>query len=301
MKILLFIFLLFTFSSVSAEDQLSNKINLSSQINREIGGETPVSSSRSRIPLSTTLPPTDSVDKSISTSLDESIIDPIPLAHNPRIRIYPYKEDYIYRYTGNYEYQSNIRFEPGEVIETISMGDPTGWELVPSANRLFLRPKNDKANTLMTLISNKRIYQFIMQSGKSKAVDDPNVILEVRFEYPNLGSDSLEIYTGENLVPDISKPGNYNFQYSYSGSENIAPVHVFDDGDFTYFEFPSHNAELPAIFYVDSDGFEGLVNFKTSGDYLIVERVNDLFTLRNGVDTVCVFNEKIYHRIPRKD
>lgn len=235
--------------------------------------------------------------------IENSIIEALPLAHNPRIRTFVYKEDFIYRFIGNYEYQSMIQFEAGEEIKTISMGDTAGWEMVPSGNRLFMRPKTKKANTLMTLITNKRLYQFILEARNATSVNDPDVVIEARFLYADTGNlSSLEIYEGDNedLVPDLEEPGNYNFEYTYSGAENIAPVKVFDDEEFTYFEFPNKNAELPAIFYVDSNGYEGIVNFKSSGDYVIVERVNDLFTLRNGDDTICVFNERIYSRMSTK-
>jgi len=38
-----------------------------------------------------------------------------------------------------------------------------------------------------------------------------------------------------------SAPGkdgpNFNLDYKISGSKNLQPLHVFDDGQFTYFEF----------------------------------------------------------------
>jgi len=51
------------------------------------------------------------------------------------------------------------------------------------------------------------------------------------------------------------------------------------------------NAEIPAIFLVDRTGKEGLVNFRVTGGYVVVERVANRFTLRRGPDTICVFNE----------
>tara|TARA_A100001015_G_C14639158_1_gene574736 strand:- start:299 stop:508 length:210 start_codon:yes stop_codon:yes gene_type:complete len=53
---------------------------------------------------------------------------------------------------------------------------------------------------------------------------------------------------------------------------------------------------FPAIFYVDSDGYEGIVNFRVKNNYIIVERVSAVFTLRHGVDTLCVFNENLKQR-----
>lgn len=44
---------------------------------------------------------------------------------------------------------------------------------------------------------------------------------------------------------------------------------------------------------VDSAGYESLVNFRTVDNYLIIERVSSVFTLRNGSSTVCLFNETI--------
>ena len=89
----------------------------------------------------------------------------------------------------------------------------------------------------------------------------------------------------------MSKPELYNFNYSFTGPDNIAPIKVFDDGEFTFFEFSVDNNNIPAIFYVDNDGYEGLVNYRAEGNYIIVERLSSVFTLRNGTDTICVFNE----------
>jgi type IV secretion system protein VirB9 len=62
---------------------------------------------------------------------------------------------------------------------------------------------------------------------------------------------------------------------------------------FTYFKFKTKNAEVPAFFMVDSDGNEALVNYRVSGEYIVIERVTSQYTLRNGTDVVCVFNESM--------
>ena len=51
------------------------------------------------------------------------------------------------------------------------------------------------------------------------------------------------------------------------------------------------SANLPALFAVDPDGNEALVNFRMEGRYVVVERVGSLFTLRNGDEALCLFNE----------
>ena len=86
----------------------------------------------------------------------------------------------------------------------------------------------------------------------------------------------------------------YNFNYQYTGEKIIAPSKVFDDGTFTYFQFLSKNSEVPAIYSVDSEGFESLVNYRVAGTYIVVEKVAPQYTLRNGSDIVCVYNMETY-------
>ncbi|MDC0857102.1 P-type conjugative transfer protein VirB9 [Rickettsiales bacterium] len=220
-----------------------------------------------------------------------SEIEPRRMAYDSRIATYVYKKDSLYLYTGYYQFQSHIQFEVGESIKTISMGDTTGWEMVPSGNRLFLKPKSSKAKTNMTLITNKRLYHFNLDAKKAESIYDENLIIEARFIYPSDESELDFIEEVNSDMPDLKKPEKYNFNYTFSGPEKIAPVKVFDDGQFTYFEFSRKNSRLPAIFEVDSDGYEGMVNFRTVGDYIVVESLSSVYTLRNGTDTVCVFNE----------
>lgn len=234
--------------------------------------------------------------------------EPRSIAADDHIKVINYNPQAIHKYTGFYGYQSSILFEPGEVIQNLSMGDPTGWQLLPQGNRLFIKPIDDIADTNATIITNKRVYYFEFHAEEATGLDDPRLAYEVRFLYPLFNSD--EIYTTSNgdifdeanhtIIPDINdievvKKG-LNFNYSIShvkGSQSIVPTKVFDDGKFTYLQFNKGNSDFPAVFMVDSKGYESLINFRTVDDYLIIERVGSVFTLRNGSSTVCLFNEKI--------
>ena len=93
-------------------------------------------------------------------------------------------------------------------------------------------------------------------------------------------------------VPDTSiDPQKYNFNYAVTGSRLIAPLKVFDDGEFTYLEFRRINADIPAIYLVNEQGDESLVNFRSTGNYLVIEQVSQQYTLRHGADIACLFNE----------
>ena len=124
-------------------------------------------------------------------------------------------------------------------------------------------------------------------------MNDPNLVWETRFVYPDTKAENqLNALKEIDDIPDLENPDEqYNFNYTISGAEYIAPRKIFDDGEFTFFEFDKKNADIPAFFLVDSAGREALVNYRLTGDYIVIERVASQFTLRHGNDVVCVFNE----------
>ncbi len=231
------------------------------------------------------------------------------IATSPHIKLMNYSKNNIHKYVGFYGYQSSIIFAADEVIDTISMGVSTGWQLEPKGNRLFIKPSTEGyTDTNATIITNKRVYHFKLYAKEAEGLDDPEIAYEVRLQYPNddiVNSDTRiisEITKGNPEIPDISSATNINFNYTVSGSDYIKPIKVFDYQGFTYLEFKDTNADLPAIFLVDSEGYESLINFRVRGNYIIIERVAAKFTLRNGSDIACLTNHEIpYHyKKPKK-
>ncbi len=222
-----------------------------------------------------------------------------PLPGDPRLRVITYSPNSIHHYVGYYDYQASIMLDKGEEVQTLSMGgDPSTWQIVPSGNRIFIKPvaeNPEDAKTNMLLITNKRVYHFILEAAEvsTAGLNDPNLVFETRFVYPDaVNSDIVQQYaTKSKDIPDLSEPEKYNFNYTISGNDTIAPLRVFDDGEFTYVQFSKNNAEIPAFFLVDSEHKESLINFRAVDDYIIIERVTSQFTLRHGNDTACIFNE----------
>lgn len=90
-----------------------------------------------------------------------------------------------------------------------------------------------------------------------------------------------------------ASPTVMNSQYSLaegSGSQDIVPTLVYDDGRFTYLRFPG-NREVPAVFHVLGDGSETLVNARMEDDLLVVDRVSRQLMLRAGNAVVGIWNE----------
>lgn len=217
-----------------------------------------------------------------------------------RIKLINYTPNTVFQLIGHYEFQTIVEFGMDETIETISMGTPTPWQILPSANRLFIKPIEDEATTNMTVITNKRTYFFEMIAQEATSLYDENLSFMIKFVYPEQYNAAVKQVTPTS-GPDLTKPEKFNFKYSISGAaRDIEPTQVFDDGEFTYFKFRDINAELPAIFLVDNQNQEGLVNFRFENGYVVIERVAAKFTLRHGPDVICVFNESEEYK-PKKE
>jgi type IV secretion system protein VirB9 len=231
-----------------------------------------------------------------SGSIASAIKEPKPMAVDKRLGVLVYSPYDVHRFTGYYGYQSSIIFAEDETIETISMGDSIPWQMVPNGNRLFLKPIDQEATTNMTLITNKRVYYFELYAREAKDINEEGLMFAVKFLYSDedeAGALASEGFGQATTGPDLSDRSLYNFEYTISGPDIISPVKIFDDGKFTYFEFKDKAAFLPAIFYVNSNGTEGIVNYRIVGDYVVVESIRERFTLRHDANVVCVFNESL--------
>ena len=214
-----------------------------------------------------------------------------------------YHTNGIYYYEGYYNFPTYIEFSSNEKINTIYMPKPDSWDIkTVDNNKLYLMPTAKDADTMMTVMTDKRTYFFELHTREARGPFDKELSYYVKFRYPS-GTDSKRrdggSASGDNSIiqyvvnkgPDLSKTENYNFNYTVSGDFIITPIKIFDDGRFTYFEFRDRGGVMPAFFSVDGNGFESPVNFRIINQYLAVEGVFSVFTLRHGSETVCVFNE----------
>jgi len=218
-----------------------------------------------------------------------------PTAGDSRIRVIVYSPDDVFKFTGYYGYQASIELGQGEEVSSISMGDTTSWQIVPSGNRIFMKPIEQDATTNMTLITNKRTYFFELYAEEASDIRDPDMVFNIRFLYPDEDDgENIRSFVGVSHGPDLTHPEKYNFNYSLSGHEDIAPIKAFDDGEFTYLQFRDKNAEIPAIFAVDEELRESMVNYRLNSDMgntVVIEQVFKKLSIRSGKKIACIFNE----------
>ncbi|MFT4967133.1 MAG: type IV secretion system protein VirB9 [Candidatus Deianiraeaceae bacterium] len=217
------------------------------------------------------------------------------LGHDSRFKVFPYMENGVYEVIALYDNTTYIEFDENEIVASITNPKDDSWQLLPQKNKLFLKPIASNADTQFTVMTNKRMYFFEMYAKEPSDVFDDNYTFYYQFTYPTEEEQKTIRRYSKSLLPNLDlEPEKYNFNYTITGHSSLYPLKIFDDGEFTYFEFRDRGGVIPAIFLVDSENYESLVNFRMVGSYLVVETISPRFTLRNGSDIVCVFNETLY-------
>ena len=206
-----------------------------------------------------------------STALAEA--SPRAGRHDPRVRIASYEDGEIYRLRVSLTRVTSVEFAEGETIRSIIAGDTEGFQLdgVPGGQAFAIKPIASDVQTNITVYTNRRSYYFSVTESRT-----PTYYV-VRFAYPS------EEARPQNAVAQRA----VNASYGTSGRESFTPVSVYDDGTFTYFQFPS-NAPVPAIFQW-TNGRERTVNSTAQrGGVIRVSGVNDRWVLRLGDAEVCI-------------
>lgn len=212
---------------------------------------------------------------------------PQPGVRDARIRTLAYDADQVVELKAVFDYQVMLEFAPDERIENVSIGDGLGWQITPNkrANLLFIKPITAVAATNMTVVTDQRRYVFRLTAATPAGLKADAITYVVRFIYP-----AQDIQKPAAARPAEIEPVRKNIAYTYLGEREALPALVFDDGNFTYFRWPQA-AETPAIFLLNNDGAESLVNYTVRNGYFIVEQVARRFVLRNGQAVTTLIND----------
>jgi type IV secretion system protein VirB9 len=226
----------------------------------------------------------------LAATLVRAQTHPPALRPDARIRVVPYRADAVYRLRGYAGYQIDITFAPGERFLGLGVGDSKGVTFAADGNHLFLKPRAAHVATNLTVLTNRRTYLFDYEADpKPPDPSGADVIYALRFEYP-VAPVRAAVHDRRQVEMDLaaaqtSRPRNYD--YWYCGAPSLRPAAVWDDGVRTTLVFGAHT-DLPAVFAVNEDGSESLVNFDVHAGRMVVQRVARRLLVRRGKLTGCI-------------
>jgi type IV secretion system protein VirB9 len=145
-----------------------------------------------------------------------------PPAPDPRIRTRVYSPDTIYRVYGHTGYQIMVQLEPDDRVQTIAIGDASGWQITPNEGRnlVFLKPLRPTLRTNMSIVTDRRTYNFELSAFNGTNARPSDLTYVLRFHYPQPAGAKAS--TDDQPVLG---PGPFNRAYSFEGSD-LSLIHI---------------------------------------------------------------------------
>lgn len=219
----------------------------------------------------------------------------------------PHNEDKSYQFSAVQDNPVLIELASGEnFIEPLVRSNPgdDAWEIFTQGNRLFVMPFKGATRINLTALTAKNSFNFDITPLPNNPKNLPlRVARLVIQEKPTPKKSSLPAVlqkppseTDQRLNTEIQPISRErrNREYSLqivSETVDVRPREVFDNGKFTFFKFPA-NMEIPAIYKsIPDTKEEWIVNSHREGDYLVMQSIAPLWTLRIGGTVLGVFND----------
>ena len=203
-------------------------------------------------------------------------------AADDRIQTVAYDPDQVVKVIGRPGVQSTIEFASDERIENVAVGNSSTWQITPNrrASALFLKPLARATATNMTVITDRRVYMFDLVARSAGAA-----VYAMRFRYPDEKPNAAEASKVAETAADPGAasfmPAQLNFGWRMKGHKRLLPERVFDDGSSLYLSW-DQDTPLPAILTLSNEGNEGPVNYRTAGDYIVIDPIPANLLLRQG-------------------
>lgn len=229
---------------------------------------------------------------------------PMPSPFDDRIVTFTYSSDAVYPLLTQMGEATHIQLQPGEgVTEKPVLGDTIQWRVSGGPTNLFVKPVRSGISTTLTLVTNKRTYEFYLVASDAGG----KFYQQVSFEYPD---DVKEVQLkaqaqaesfitekrrldGQVLTPALD-PTSFHYGYKISGDAPFRPIDVFDDGTKTFFRLPNVQ-DLPAVFIQDDKKHLELIVTRPHGNFIIADRIADRFVLKLDDQQITVESDRIKH------
>lgn len=218
---------------------------------------------------------------------------PVKSAFDHRVRSTTYNPQDVVQLDTVIGIATHIELEPGEQYVTHAFGDSASYSFANSGNHVFIKPTAEQADTNLIIITDKRTYKFRLIFQPTR---EAKAVYSLSFNYPDTAHQkALEELRKQAVADGFNQPprGTFNTEYAMAGDLDLAPVHTWDNNEFTYFKFPG-NVDLPGIYLVDADGNESMVNRNTIGEangVYSVHKVSAKWMLRLGDRALAVYND----------
>ena len=213
-----------------------------------------------------------------------------------------YNENDMYTIYSRVNNISVIMLQPNEKISYIAGGDTARWGIDTAETGsekgkvqcVYIKPFQVGLRSNLIINTDKRSYQFNLYSAREWF----NPLINFRYPKDEMAMAIHKENTEEEVyVTDVTA---LNERYNIKDNRlfkkvEFTPTQVFDDGVKTYFIMPEKLQEMPVFYIIDSEDQKEslqLVNYRTKGRYIIIDRLFNEGKLVLGKNQVIISKKK---------
>jgi type IV secretion system protein VirB9 len=190
---------------------------------------------------------------------------------DPHIQIVPFDPQKVITLRVAQGFVLTLELAPDERIESVAVGNAAAWQVTPNrdADHLFIKALPNAVVTNLTVVTGSRSYSFELQPLYAP---DPTMAYIVRLtSLAPAQPPALAVAADHPVVT----------RYHFDGAHRLRPASMRDDGRSTYISYGPRTT-VGAVYVVDDEGREALVNggFR-KGEY-VVDQIADHFIFRLG-------------------
>jgi P-type conjugative transfer protein TrbG len=203
------------------------------------------------------------------------------------VQVFPFSPGALYQVYVAPGQITDIVLEPGEQLTgsgPLAAGDTVRWIIgdTESGNgntrrvHVLVKPTRPAIETNLVINTDRRTYLIELRSH------DKPYMPSVAWFYPESRAARARTTPPAPVLPEI---GQRRYRYAIEGDKPPwRPVGVYDDGRKVYIEFSPGivQGEMPPLFVIGPEGKPELVNYRSHGNVLIVDRLFAAAELRLG-------------------
>ena len=233
---------------------------------------------------------------------------PAPAPGDARMRSIAYQPDNVVNVVTTLGSTLAIQFGDSESVQDIWVSDSAkkDCKVQGAGNIALIKPATTMPAAPMFVRTalrdgGFRLYTFQLQVKEGDTAEGtPDTMFRIRFAYPadeaaaKRAAAARAWREGQDrraqarlTAASAAKP--VNWRYVAQGDQNLVPAETWDDGQSTFLRFTG-NVRIPAVYVINPDGKEALVNYSVEAGLVTVHQTAPQFRLRDGDTVLAVFN-----------
>lgn len=193
----------------------------------------------------------------------------------------------------------DIALQPGELINTLHLGDSTRWVLDPAVTgvgadevqHIIVKPMDVGLKTNLVVTTNRRTYHINLASHRTEFMPSVSFVYpdEIKTKFTRRTNHTPVAQSGNSNGTDAETGSIDNLDFNYridSDGQTWTPIRVYNNGRQTVIELSKNvnSGEIPTFTVLDAVTEENvLVNYRYIGNKFIVDAVFKKAVLIVGV------------------